>query len=150
MLHTVVTFEMHRAAHLQASVRHRIYSSNRGRWFPEPVCIQTPDLIIIIQEGHRREEHLKPHHGDESANPRGRSRQQDTQPDFVNKQITRQNKTGRGELQIKTYLKYTSIVHNVGTPLAFYYEILQNTTYKTNRNVNTIWIFDDISILLNF
>lgn len=44
-----------------------------------------------------------------------RNRQQDTQPGFFNKQITRQNKTEREELQIKRYWKYTSVVLNVDT-----------------------------------
>lgn len=54
MLHTAVTFEMHMAAHLLASARHRIYPSSQGGWAPEPVCIQTPDLTII-RGGHRTE-----------------------------------------------------------------------------------------------
>lgn len=51
----MVTFEIHRAAHLQASARYKIYPSNQDGWSPEPVCIQTPDLIIIRREGHRTE-----------------------------------------------------------------------------------------------
>jgi hypothetical protein len=60
-----------RTAHLQASVSEtENISIYHGRCSPEPVCIQTPNVVIIIQEGHGAEEHLKAHHEDGSTDPR--------------------------------------------------------------------------------
>lgn len=80
-----------------------------------------------------------------------RNRQQDTQPGFFNKQIARQNQQGGKNCR----LKENGNTHQLFIMLTLILDsdkknILQNITYKTNRNLNSIWIFDNINILLNF
>lgn len=80
-----------------------------------------------------------------------RNRPQDTQPGFFNKYIARQNKQGGKSCRLKDI----GNTHQLFIMLTLILDsdkknVLQNITCKTNRNLNSIWIFDNINISLNF